>query len=66
MSVRKNVTITKLRMSEVYDDEFVAGTPSELIGLMWELTREVSAIGGHYDPERRLQRHVVSIKRRAS
>jgi hypothetical protein len=59
----RHITIKKTTIKNE-GDCFVQGTPSELVGYAWELTRETIALGGKYDAERRLQRNVTSITRR--
>lgn len=51
-------------MSEQKDFGYVPGTAEERIALVWELTKEALSLSGKYDPEQRLQRHIISIKRR--
>jgi hypothetical protein len=38
--------------------------PAELIGVVWELTAEAYSLGGGFDVEGRLQRHVVRLERK--
>lgn len=47
------------------DDNFVPGTVESRLGLVWPLTREVASLSPSHDPERRLQRHITCLKRRA-
>lgn len=45
---------------------YVPGSMEFRIGLVWPMTREVASLCEHMDVERRLQRDVVVIKRRAA
>jgi hypothetical protein len=54
----------KYRMSDVRHDAAVPGTPAERIALVWPLTRELASLSKHLDAERRLQRHITSLRRR--
>ena len=38
--------------------------PAELIGVVWELTLEAYSMRGDFEPEARLQRHVVQLTRK--
>jgi len=38
--------------------------PAELIGMVWELTKEAYSLAGDFEPEDRLQRHIVRLERR--
>ena len=53
------------RMTEEAYGGFVPGSPDERLGLVWPLTREVTLLSKHHDVERRLQRHVAVVSRRA-
>lgn len=55
----------KGRLGSHEDDNYVEGSVSYRLGLVWPLTREVAALSPFHDPERRLQRHITSVKRRA-
>jgi hypothetical protein len=37
--------------------------PDECVGIIWELTRELWSISGSSDAERRLQRHITTLRR---
>ena len=59
------VTLRKLRMDdpEVQFDQPVPGTPAERLGMVWELMVEALSIGGKWNAEQRLQRHVTHLVR---
>lgn len=59
---RKHTVIRK--MTEVRNDNYVAGTPEERIYLVWPLTKEIASLSANHDAERRLQRHVTVLIRR--
>ena len=54
----------KYRMSDCSNQDFVPGTPTDRISLVWPLTREVASLNKKYDAQRRLQRHVTRLVRR--
>jgi len=56
--------VTKSALAGHADDNFVAGTEAERLGMVWQITREVAALSPQHDVERRLQRHVVRVERR--
>jgi propanediol dehydratase small subunit len=58
-----NITVSKYKLSESKPC-FVNGTMEERLALVWPLTVEVVSLGNKYDPEQRLQRHIVRIFRR--
>jgi hypothetical protein len=37
--------------------------PDECVGIIWELTRELWSISGSGNAERRLQRHITTLRR---
>ena len=37
--------------------------PDECVGIIWELTRELWSISGGDNAERRLQRHITTLRR---
>jgi len=53
--------ITKLKKMGVEDDSFVDASPSERVGLVWELTRELWSLSGGENAEHRLQRDVGNL-----
>ena len=59
---RKQTAIRK--MTEVRNDNYIAGTPEERILLVWPLTKEIASLSAKHDAERRLQRHVTVLVRR--
>jgi hypothetical protein len=56
--------VRKSKLQRHEDDNYVAGTISERVLMVWPMTREIAALSPKYDVERRLQRDVVRIKRR--
>ncbi|OGV66701.1 MAG: hypothetical protein A2498_03645 [Lentisphaerae bacterium RIFOXYC12_FULL_60_16] len=62
--MNRNIT-ERHRMSDKRNDDFVPGSPADRINLVWSLTREVTSLSNRHHVERRLQRHVTSIVRRA-
>ena len=58
--VDKSKAVLKHKFEE---DDFVDASPAECVGFMWELTREVWALSGSKDAERRLQRHITALHR---
>jgi hypothetical protein len=59
---RKHTTIYK--MKDERHDNYVSGTPEDLILLVWPLTKEIASLSVKHDAERRLQRNVTSLVRR--
>ena len=59
---RKHTTI--YRMLDRRNNDYVPGSPSYRLSLVWPLTRQVVSFSKRYDAERRLQRHVASLGRR--
>jgi hypothetical protein len=57
------VRLLKVGEETVLDD-FVPGTMSERILMVWPLTAEIVSLTGKYDAEQRLQRDVTVLKRR--
>ncbi|MDR1124048.1 MAG: hypothetical protein LBL61_05615 [Elusimicrobiota bacterium] len=60
----RKITFNKVQKNA--QSNFVAGSAEQLVSYVWDLTKEVCALGGKYDAERRLQRHIVRIERRKS
>ncbi len=56
--------VTKFKMQDNRNDNYVPGTPEERISLVWPLTREIASLSVKHNAERRLQRHVTGIVRR--
>jgi hypothetical protein len=56
--------VTKGRLQDRRNDDFVPGTPAERLALVWPLTREIVSLSRKHDAERRLQRHVTRLVRR--
>lgn len=64
--MQKNVEkIIKISQQTVLDD-FVPGTMSERLEMVWPLTVEVVSLSGIYNVEQRLRRDVAVLKRRKS
>jgi hypothetical protein len=40
-------------------------TKADSVSFLWDLTREIYSLSGHFDVESRLQRHVVRINKKA-
>ena len=60
---RTRVAVRTLR--DVRDDHgCVPGTMEERFALVWQLTREACALGGRYDPDQPMQRHITRLIRR--
>lgn len=57
--------VTKSTLREHADDNFVPGSIEQRVLMVWPITREIAALNPDYDVERRLQRHVVRVARRA-
>jgi hypothetical protein len=60
-----NITVSKYKLSET-GACFVDGTEEERLALVWPLTAEVVSLSNKYDPEQRLQRHIIRVIRRKS
>jgi hypothetical protein len=63
MNPGMNITVSRRKLSES-GPCFVKGTAEERFALVWPLTVEVVSLSNKYDPEQRLQRHIVRIIRR--
>ena len=55
----------KYRITDHRNDNYVPGTPEERLKLVWPLTREIASLSKKHNAERRLQRDVTSLIRRA-
>lgn len=62
---RSRVRKRRLSDPEPLDENFVPGTMEERIKMVWPLTKQLSAMSDKYDAERRLQRSVARVYRRA-
>jgi hypothetical protein len=59
-------SITRVsRITDRQNDDFVPGSPGDRLALVWQLTRESCSMSRHHDVERRLQRNVAVLSRRA-
>ncbi len=57
--------VTKLsKIGDIRNDEYVSGSFSSRIALVWPLTEEVTSLSKKYNAERRLQRDVTTVNRR--
>ncbi len=56
------IRTAKFRMSDRKNEDLTPGSPAERIGLVWPLTRELASLSKRYDAERRLQRHVTTLR----
>jgi hypothetical protein len=65
IKTNKNRNIRKSRLSDQgKEDDLKGKSPGELMGMVWELTKDAWAFKGEpIDPEQRLQRHVVRVIR---
>lgn len=52
------------RLSDPTDDDYVPGTMTERMNMVWPLTVEVVSLSKRYNVESRLQRHVTRLSRR--
>ena len=60
-----NKTVTRLgKMGDINNDDFVPGSPSSRLGLIWPLTQEVTSLSKDHDAKRRLQRNLTVVNRR--
>jgi len=58
--------VTKHRMSDHKNGNYVTGSPAEQISMVWPLTRKITSLCGNYDAERRIQRHITNLTRQES
>ncbi len=64
-NVNMNRNFTRLgNISDRRNDEYVPGSMSYRISLVWPLTEEVTSLSNKYNAERRLQRDVAIVDRR--
>ena len=65
MNIVMNKSITRLgKIGDKRNDDFVPGSPSSRLDLVWPLTEEVASLSQHHDVKRRLQRNVTVVNRR--
>ena len=55
--------LTRFKLQDRDDNNFVAGSMRERLEMVWEITREVASLSPNHDVERRLQRHIVRVIR---
>jgi hypothetical protein len=61
-----NRTVTRIgHLSDQENDAFVPGPASSRLALVWPLTRQAASLSKKHDAERRLQRDVAVLSRRA-
>jgi len=58
MKMNRNI-VRRLTLKEDTDDGYVQAEKSELISVMWEITRDAWSLVREEDAERRLQRDVA-------
>ena len=56
--------VKRINMDEDIDDGYVRAERSELISMIWEITKDNWAFARGQDAKRRLQRDVTTIVRR--
>lgn len=61
--MNKNIT-TIGRISEERNNDFVSGSPTSRIALVWPLTEEVASLSKRHDVKQRLQRNITVVNRR--
>jgi len=59
-----NKSITIMKASDPRNSGYVSGTMAERIAMVWPLTCEAVSLGGKYDVEQRLQRHITRVIRK--
>jgi hypothetical protein len=65
MKDRSDYPVRKTRLDEQeLDDDYKGYTMAELMGMVWPLTVSAWAMKGEDISDRRLQRHVVRVRRR--
>ena len=55
--------LTRHKLQDHDDNDFVAGSMRERLEMVWEITREVASLSPNHDVERILQRHIVRVTR---
>ena len=65
MKMNKKI-VKRINMDEDIDDGYVLARRSELISMIWEITKDTWAFVRGQDVKRRLQRDVTTIIRRTS
>ena len=63
MKVNRNI-VYKSGLSGHQDDNYMAASVQERIGIVWPLTKEIASLSPKHDVERRLQRHITVLLRR--
>ena len=61
-SVDRSVSVLK-DIGSSPDNDLVDASPEDLVGFMWELTKEVYSLKGDFDAEQRLQRNITNLIR---
>ena len=52
------------RTTDKRNDDYVPGSPSSRLSLVWPLTQEVASLSKRHDVKQRLQRNVAVVSRR--
>ena len=63
MKINRNI-VRKSSLSNHQDDNYMAASVQERIGIVWPLTKEIASLSPKHDVERRLQRHIAVLIRR--
>lgn len=63
---RTEIIFKKKSLKEDSNPLIIDKQPSELISMVWEITKDNWAFMGNEDAERRLQRHVTTFIKRKS
>ena len=63
MKINRNI-VRKSSLSGHQDDNYMAASVQERIGIVWPLTKEIASLSPKHDVERRLQRHIAVLIRR--
>lgn len=60
---RVDRSIGVLKNIDELDNDIVNARPQDMIGFIWELTKEVYSLRGDFDAEQRLQRNITKLIR---
>ena len=64
--MKLNRSAAELKRISKKDDSFADCTPSERVGIIWDITAELWSLNGEQDVKRRLQRNVTNIIKKSS